>query len=184
MQSEKHKINNIKVDVLFDRILLKILTSVCPDRNVRWCWKSRTAFPAIRIRVLPLWWDLYRHWRGWNHRRSIAWQCLWFPLSNVPGKELTIELRARRKFFCPNTLVRWKTALGSRFFECPGASAFVLIQQMSSQRRKPHRRKQTRPRSKPSLEPHHKKMKLRGAATSPMSSSIIWGEKRWKWRFD
>lgn len=48
---------------------------------------------------------------------------------------------------------------------------------MSSQRRKPHRRKQTRPRSNPSLEPHHKKMKLRGAATSPMSSSIIWGEK-------
>lgn len=72
------------------------------------------------------------------------------------------------------TLVRWKTALGSRFFEWPGASAFVLIQQMSSHRRKPHRRKHTRPRSSPSLEPHHKNMKLLGAATSPISSSIIW----------
>lgn len=72
------------------------------------------------------------------------------------------------------TLVRWKTAFGSRFFEWPGASAFVLIQQMSSHRRKPHRRKHTRPRSRPSLEPHHKNMKLLGAATSPISSSIIW----------
>ena len=71
------------------------------------------------------------------------------------------------------TLVRWKTAFCSRFFEWPGASALVLIQQMSSHRRNPHRRKHTRPKSSPSLEPHHKNMKLLGAATSPISSSII-----------
>ncbi|KYQ58345.1 Phosphatidylinositol-3,4,5-trisphosphate 3-phosphatase and dual-specificity protein phosphatase PTEN [Trachymyrmex zeteki] len=47
-------------------------------------------------------------------------------------------------------------------------------QTISSQRRKPHLRRQNRPMSNPSLLPHHKNTKLRLAATSPISNSIIY----------
>ncbi|CAD6227670.1 GSCOCG00001350001-RA-CDS, partial [Cotesia congregata] len=54
--------------------------------------------------------------------------------------------------------------------------SFNTHKTMSSQRRKPHFRRQNRPISKPSLLPHQRKTKLRFAATSPMSSSIIWSQ--------
>ena len=50
----------------------------------------------------------------------------------------------------------------------------VRIQQMSSHRLKPQFWRQSRPRSSPSLEPHHRNTKLRGDDTSAMSSAIIW----------
>ncbi|KYN06663.1 hypothetical protein ALC62_02321 [Cyphomyrmex costatus] len=49
---------------------------------------------------------------------------------------------------------------------------------ISSQRRKPHLRRQNRPMSNPSLLPHHKNTKLRLAATSPISNSIIYTDMR------
>ncbi|KYM80090.1 hypothetical protein ALC53_09184 [Atta colombica] len=51
-------------------------------------------------------------------------------------------------------------------------------QTISSQRRKPHLRRQNRPMSNPSLLPHHKNTKLRLAATSPISNSIIYADMR------
>lgn len=71
------------------------------------------------------------------------------------------------------SFVRWKTAFGSRIFECPGLLIFVRIQQISSQRRKPHLRKQFLPMSSPSELPHHKKTKLRCAAISFISNDKI-----------
>ena len=74
------------------------------------------------------------------------------------------------------SFVLWRTALLSKFLLCPGLSILVRIQHISSHRRKPHLRKQKRPISRPSLLPHQRKTKLRLAATSPMSSSIIWSQ--------
>lgn len=71
------------------------------------------------------------------------------------------------------SLVLWRTALLSRFLLCPGLLILVRIQHMSSHRLKPHFRRQKRPMSSPSLLPHQRNTKLRLAATSPMSNSII-----------
>lgn len=72
------------------------------------------------------------------------------------------------------SFVLWRTALLSRFLLCPGLLILVRIQQMSSHRLKPHLRRQKRPISNPSLLPHHRNTKLRLAATSPISNSIIY----------
>lgn len=72
------------------------------------------------------------------------------------------------------SLVLWSTALLSRFLLCPGLLMLVRIQHMSSHRLKPHFRRQKRPISSPSLLPHHRNTKLRLAATSPISNSIIY----------
>lgn len=72
------------------------------------------------------------------------------------------------------SFVLCSTALVSRFLLWPGLFMFVRIQQMSSHLLKPHLRRQNLPMSKPSLLPHHKNTKLRLAATSPISNSIIW----------
>lgn len=72
------------------------------------------------------------------------------------------------------SLVLWSTALLSKFLLCPGLLMLVRIQQISSHRLKPHLRRQNRPMSNPSLLPHQRNTKLRLAATSPISSSIIY----------
>lgn len=70
------------------------------------------------------------------------------------------------------TLVRWKIALESKFFEWPGLLIFVRIQHMSSQRLNPHFFKQDLPMSRPSDDPHHKNTKLLGAAMAPIFKFI------------
>lgn len=72
------------------------------------------------------------------------------------------------------SLVLWRTALLSRFLLCPGLLILVRIQHISSHRLKPHFRRQKRPMSNPSLLPHQRNTKLRLAATSPISNSIIY----------
>lgn len=75
------------------------------------------------------------------------------------------------------TFVLWNTAFASMFLEWLGFFTFVRIQQISSHLRKPHFRRQNRPMSKPSDDPHQRNTKLRFAATSPISKFIIYKKK-------
>ena len=69
---------------------------------------------------------------------------------------LTVPLMPMRQ--CSLVLVR--TALGSRM-PVPEFLLLVLIQHMSSHLLKPQFWRHSRPRSRPSLEPHHRNTKLR-----------------------
>ena len=77
----------------------------------------------------------------------------------------------------PNWILARKLSYRSPDIEIIYASplffTLVLIQQMSSHRLKPQFWRQRRPRSNPSLDPHHKNMKERGADTSTMSNAMI-----------